>query len=494
MKILLADDDKLIRFSLKSMLMEIVNTECIITEAANGEEMINRCIEYEPDIAFVDIRMPKLDGITSIEACREISPNTEFIVLTGYSDFEYAKRCITLGVADYILKPIEPEYLQKTISRLNNKLAARKIQANTRFQLYVLEFFHSPIHDIAPDAEKEILGADGDILIGFTIFIDCKNDHQIYSAIHNRLISSLKSFGAKLLSFNISYAVIYSPEGCLHILFKAPPKYLPRLKSNLEQLCKNTVFAQSRLYLFYTCHNTITEIYRDYEKIDEQSYIRISMNTGDALDIEKSGEVAFPEFYKQLSSLIAAFQSANEFLYKQILNNVYLTYREVPPPNLLPMAAYVKAVLGFTIRTESFKDFMESFVSLSNDMYKNLDYKSSEKIDQIINYINKSYMNDISINQIANKYSLTPNYVSKLFHDKTNTKFIDYLTNLRIMHAKRLLILKFDTPIKDISLMVGYFSPRHFSSIFKNVTGLYPTEYRKKHDGKENNSTAISGQ
>jgi two-component system response regulator YesN len=114
-------------------------------------------------------------------------------------------------------------------------------------------------------------------------------------------------------------------------------------------------------------------------------------------------------------------------------------------------------------------------------MYHNLEYKVTEKIDLIMEYIQHSYMNDISINQIASKFDLTPNYVSKLFHDKTNTKFIDYLTNIRISHAKKLLISNSDTPIKEIALMIGYYSSRHFSSIFKKYTGLYPTEYRKNH-------------
>jgi len=61
-------------------------------------------------------------------------------------------------------------------------------------------------------------------------------------------------------------------------------------------------------------------------------------------------------------------------------------------------------------------------------------------------------------------------------------KFIDYLTNIRISNAKKLLISNSDVPIKEIALMVGYYSPRHFSTIFKKLTNYYPTEYRKNYD------------
>lgn len=485
MKILLADDDKLIRYSLKSMLTEIPDREFMITEASNGLEMINRCIEYDPDIAFVDIRMPHLNGIDAIRECKKVSPNTEFVIVTGYSDFEYAQKCIALGVSDYILKPIEEEYLSGIIQKLKEKLSHQMTQKNNLFQLYIHDYFFTPNHD-APDSLREEISAPADYCyMAFSIFIDCTNDSSVYNDILNNLTGRIKSFGNLLLPRNMYYSIIYSPEGLLRLIFKLPSKQTTITKSKIEQISKSLTSDSARLYLFYTENTEINSICDAFDCIEEYQYIRMGMKPCQANLIETIDfEHIELSFYKHLFGLITAYLEANEGLYTHNLNIIYKNYCDMnisfPLENL---SQYVKCVLGNEVSVESFKLFMKSFVLFSDKMYNNLEHKVTDKIDLIIEYINHSYMNDISINQIASKFDLTPNYVSKLFHDKTKTKFIDYLTNIRINNGKKLLISNSDTPVKEIALMVGYYSSRHFSTIFKKYTGLYPTEYRKNHIG-----------
>ncbi len=483
MKILLADDDKLIRYSLKSMLAEIPDFEFIITEASNGLEMIERCSEYDPDIAFVDIRMPHLNGIDAIRECKKVSPHTEFVIITGYSDFEYAKRCISLGVSDYILKPVEAEYLTGIIKKLRERLSHQMTQKNNLFQLYIHNYFLTPNHDVPDSFLQDLDIQSGDCYLAFTVFIDCINNPNVYKDICNQLTGKIKLFGNQLPQRNIYYSILYSPEGFLRVIFKSPRLQTAFIKSKLEQICKSQTTDYARLYLFFSEHPGIGLIFDACEKIEEHPYIRMGMKACEAVCID---QIDFPHmelfFYKNLFGLISAFLEANEGMYTYSLNQIYRNYcdKKVDFP-LENIGAYVKCVLNQKISTDNFKTFMRSFVTISDHMYHNLEYKVTEKIDLIMEYIQHSYMNDISINQIASKFDLTPNYVSKLFHDKTNTKFIDYLTNIRISHAKKLLISNSDTPIKEIALMIGYYSSRHFSSIFKKYTGLYPTEYRKNH-------------
>ena len=88
-------------------------------------------------------------------------------------------------------------------------------------------------------------------------------------------------------------------------------------------------------------------------------------------------------------------------------------------------------------------------------------------------------MKDIAINTIAEMYHITPNYLSRIFHEKSGRRFVDYLTEVRIMNAKRLLTTEPGLSVQDIALKVGYYSSRYFSKIFIRETGMRPSQYRK---------------
>ena len=113
-------------------------------------------------------------------------------------------------------------------------------------------------------------------------------------------------------------------------------------------------------------------------------------------------------------------------------------------------------------------------------MYSGLNRKDSDVIDQVKEYIQKYYMNDIGIGQIAEHFHLTANYLSTIFHQRTGRRFIDFLTETRIEAAKKLLLQNSSASVQDIALMVGYNSARHFSSLFQKQTGMTPSAFRKE--------------
>ena len=131
------------------------------------------------------------------------------------------------------------------------------------------------------------------------------------------------------------------------------------------------------------------------------------------------------------------------------------------------------------MKGDSFKEFCRSFVDFSDTMYENVFAEENDLIEQIKKDIQENYMKDISISQLADKYHLTANYLSTIFHNKTGSKFIDYLTETRVYTAKSLLIKNATASVQDIAMMVGYNSARHFSTVFQKQTGVTPTAYRK---------------
>lgn len=105
MKILICDDEPMIRLGIISMLEELESGAYEYIQAENGLELIEKAAQ-RPDVAFVDIQMPHMDGLEAIEKAKEKSPVTRWFLLTGHSKFEYAQKAIRLEIADYLLKPV----------------------------------------------------------------------------------------------------------------------------------------------------------------------------------------------------------------------------------------------------------------------------------------------------------------------------------------------------------------------------------------------------
>ena len=108
MFILIADDEKMLRLSLQSMLEELYPNEHIYIHASNGEAAVTQVRKLPPDIAFLDIKMPLMNGLEALDRCRKISPSTKWVILSGYADFEYAQQAILMLLVWLATLPVLP--------------------------------------------------------------------------------------------------------------------------------------------------------------------------------------------------------------------------------------------------------------------------------------------------------------------------------------------------------------------------------------------------
>ena len=126
MRILIADDEPLVRYGLISILEDIQGERQTVVEAENGLELIEKAREIRPHIAFVDIRMPKKDGLEAVSEAREYSPETLWVMITGHADFSSAQKAVKLGVEDFLLKPADPGELKILMKKLSAKMRERR--------------------------------------------------------------------------------------------------------------------------------------------------------------------------------------------------------------------------------------------------------------------------------------------------------------------------------------------------------------------------------
>jgi len=126
-RVMIIDDE----MSTRGLLKKIISWEKlgleVVGEAASGVEAINKIDDIQPHIALVDITMPFMNGIEFSKLALERYPRLKIIVLTAHEDFRYAKECISLGVSDYLLKPINRKEIEDTLERVSKKVVLNEL-------------------------------------------------------------------------------------------------------------------------------------------------------------------------------------------------------------------------------------------------------------------------------------------------------------------------------------------------------------------------------
>lgn len=480
MKIIVADDDKLIRYYTQSLIAEVMNEPYEILEAANGKALIDLCLQHSPDIAFVDIKMPYVDGISAIDQAKMSCPNTNFVVLTAYADFSYAKRCIRLGVTDYLLKPIERETLEKVLNDLKIKINKENSFDNLKFQHKVISLFNNPnLGNLCKDVDKNI--EHGDFLY-LEFFILCPNYDEIYHSIYSKLSNELGDLADNLLKYGNKNTLFHSKRGNLALVIQLVNENQDYIIHSINLILKE-YNRNCNISCLSTKSSTLTHLFENAAKINQKYTCIFANKTGVVYDI---GAATFGlsnddfAFLERFSKVISAFIDGNEPEYTIHIKNILgHTQMNVLNINFNELQAYTNKITGQNLEEQSPKPFFKELLALGESLKINISQSSLDKMDLIKEYIDKNYMNDIGITNISEIYKLSPNYVSKLFHEKFGTKFTDYLTNIRIYNAKLLLASNSDISIKTVSSMVGYNSPRHFTNIFYKLTNMYPSDYKK---------------
>ena len=148
MLILICDDENIVRVGLISMLEELEPGKHTFIEANNGVELIEMASQ-NPDVAFVDIEMPLMNGLEAIEKALDICPKTKWFILTGYSEFTYAQRALRLGITDYLLKPVGKKEISQAMQKAKSLASDDKLVKQYLKSVTDIDFNASSTQDIA---------------------------------------------------------------------------------------------------------------------------------------------------------------------------------------------------------------------------------------------------------------------------------------------------------------------------------------------------------
>jgi len=162
MLILICDDEPMVRLGLKAMLEELAPSVHEYIESINGRELVAKA-KLRPDLAFVDVQMPVMNGLDAIEAARDLTPATKWVLLTGHAQFDYARRALRLGISEYLLKPVGIYEISALMSRADEWKDSGKIVQSYLKAVTDLDFDVSSPQRMALQIQ-ELSGAKGELL------------------------------------------------------------------------------------------------------------------------------------------------------------------------------------------------------------------------------------------------------------------------------------------------------------------------------------------
>ena len=477
MRILIADDERLARFQLKSMLCEIEGEAPVIYEADNGKKLIEECRRHRPDVAFVDIAMPQTDGLSAIEACMQICGDTQFVVVSGHSDFSFAKRAISLQVADYLLKPVEEEPLRGLMEKLRGKLMHTRRGANMDFVMQVTQCLQRWEEISACEMPDPCAGQDGQYRC-YRFFIDCAPDAGEYGQTYLRLSEALQNLSEEL-AVQRTRSLVWEPKqaGLDFIIFCEKPM-TQHIDSCLRGLCGELASPKVIMTCLYSTGATLWEMFSKMDSAGKQQ-LRFG-----APDILCGCDTLWfsPRAYAALlaaDTIVVSFHEANGLRFEKAAAQLEEAGKSaVKEVDMERFTRLLGVCLGAAlIWSGDLPALVRQLRGCKPRMYGA--GTQTDKMRHVLDYVERHYMEDISVVSLAEKMGLTPNYFSTVFHERMGQTFSSYVTSVRVDHAKQILCTRPEILVREVAVMVGYYSPRHFSSVFKKITGYFPSDYRE---------------
>ncbi|WP_141503128.1 response regulator transcription factor [Paenibacillus luteus] len=360
--VIIVDDELFFRKGLVGMIDWEGNGYQVIGEAANGEDALVMIRDKKPDLVITDIQMPVLDGLALIQAAEEEKLDTEFVIISGHTDFRYAQQAVRFGVLDYVLKPIDEADLVNALVKLHDKLE-KKIQPQARKRMLMsqkqIETFLRGESTLDDDLSCKLVEAVEE------------NDAYHIRLVVDRIFSE---FSEKR----------FSPE---------------EIQTGIVQ-----------------CVLMICKSIRSME--------------GD--ETELTSFESLINWYHHNVTLDEIKRLFNEFLFEagDLINRLYRTY-------------------------------------------------GKGRIHKIKTYIDQNYSKNISLRIIAGQFYFNPAYLGQLFKKNYGMYFNQYLQQLRITEAKKLLRMK-DLRIYEVAERVGFNNSDYFVTQFDKLERMSPSEYRNQ--------------
>ncbi len=533
LKVLIADDEKMI-CSLISQLLDwnALGYE-IVGMAYTGVDAYEMIRKEQPDVIISDIRMPGYDGIELIKRTKEAGIEAEFVMISGFKQFEYAQNAMKYGVKYYLLKPIEEDKLQEIAEEIKDAILSRKQHDHYRNQLeleiqetrdkmkkrfltsmlfgeqesrkiadcnsinqeYSTSFkegvFQAVFIKVDTDGgEEESIGSMIEKLEKYTDILGDVCEEHITTEMHSGIIT--------LVNYKFEQEALVRKK--IEEMYEEIKKYIDRFEGFSVVLGvgrKMDHFLESNL-----CLKTAIDAIKYRIRISNTNIIYLENYQFEPYDINKIVTEGKKQAY--LSKVVSGdIRGAQECLAATLREIRYSGGSYSPILFFDILIAYVDLLTDYCKQQDLYSEEYERnlkkwnvstdnirsekmLLSVTEDLIREtLEYAAEEKkskdikpIREIKKYIEENYMEEISLGQLAELVDMNASYLSSVFKKETGMTYSEYLILCRVKQASRLLV-ETNLSIGEIAHQSGYQDARYFSKQFSKQVGLKPSEYRK---------------
>lgn len=532
LKVFLVEDESVVREGLRDNIAWQQHGYRFVGEASDGEMALPLIRKMRPDVLITDIKMPFMDGLalSSIVSCE--FPQMKIVIISGYDDFEYARQAISVGVEQYLLKPITKLTLQKVLQEIREKIESEREQES------YLEKFREEMLEYEQFSRRNFLEKlfEGQLTVQEIYEEAQKLSLELDAACYNLVMVSLwekknqeeKGQDLRLLirkQDELMHYFLRYPEFLIFrwnittygILIKCDAEQMEELKTrcvdNITRICGEPDMEWylavgepvERLSLLPECYSKVNHML-SYRFLKPKQHVLRERSAGVANTWQEKGGLGGVDVAKADPEIIKGFLMRGQREEVGDFVNSYLeSQKEALQSKLFrdylmlsvrfTAIAYVET-LGYSqeeFLQNTWTDKMQNLSLEAEDMgpymidllgkaielgSKERDGQGKKIIKKALDYIEENYVQEaLSLNAAASAANVSANYLSALFSQEKKMTFTEYVTQKRMEAAKKLL-RGTEKPSGEIAAEVGFKDPHYFSFVFKKTQGCTPREYR----------------
>ena len=528
--VFLVEDEIVIRDGLKASFPWEQYGFAYVGDAADGEVALPLIRQSKPDVLITDIRMPFMDGISLSKIIKKELPNTRIIIISGFDDFSYAQEAISIGVDNYLLKPVTKDKLGEVMLDAKSKLDKEnekdsyleqfKAESQEYEQFARIRFFNKLVGGTMSVSEvyeeSEDLGLYLDAPNYNLVLLDFSPMNGVVTApVYSKHMARLSDQLMQYLKCCPEYIVFHATMDTYAIIVKGDSSSIKNqtdtLIENIERRCMvyedeiNWYLAQSgeitrfsefqeacsraRKRLSCRYMNPSGHIFTD-EDIDS---IASNIENEDSIAIDQKLVLLFLENAEETEIDGFLDNIINSKTKKALNSNLFCRYFAMTM--YMCVCDYLKRLgldsdetLAKGTRNTIENVEGESVINVVKEMFEvaiskrksEVGKRSKSQLSEAIHYVDQHYTDaGLSLNEVAEKVNISPSYLSAMFSKENKTTFVEYVTNKRMNRAKKMLATT-NEKTQTIAEQVGYKDPHYFSYIFKKTYGISPKEYRVK--------------
>ncbi|MFB4168443.1 response regulator [Virgibacillus sp. JSM 102003] len=469
MKVLIAEDELLERKAMRKFLENNFSEIEIIDEATNGREAIELARLNPPDIIFMDIKMPGINGLEAIEEVQNFSPSSKFILVSAYDSFDFAKQAMNHGVKEYILKPGKKEEIVKSILRVKKEIDYEVQQQIEKRNLieesFITKLMHQPLDKEAYSILKEYFPS---FKSGYFLVIQLTHPADI-EPIRERLTKHLEH-----------PFIVDSTDGRVACCILANSEL--NKSDILMQVRKIQLEFGTYCYIgIGTPYSVLGNFPKSYHEALTAAYQLTKKNNRKYGFLEENEDKdTIPDVIVQL---LAEVEKGNEHeslqIYKDKRDFFTIDDHEDIYFNVKRMMEEQNIAFPENTISELDSDIeWQQFIILCCVKFQE-HYRSKKLMEKVKEYIDEHYRQGITLEEMAAHVGLSPNYFSNVFKKEFGNTFVEFITGRRMNEAKH-LIMENQYSLKEISYMVGYNDPNYFSRVFKRSYQMSPKKFQQQ--------------